>query len=80
MDEPQSWVRVGSSTLDDSDRALEEALDQLRLEHTPRLLIVLAAPRYPLEGMADELQQRVPGCEVIGCSTSGEIALSLIHI
>ena len=74
MDEPQSWVRVGSSTLDDSDRALEEALDQLRLEHTPRLLIVLAAPRYPLEGLADELQQRVPGCEVIGCSTSGEIA------
>jgi len=74
MDEPQSWVRVGSSTLDDSDRALEEALDQLRLEHTPRLLIVLAAPRYPLEGLADGLQQRVPGCEVIGCSTSGEIA------
>lgn len=74
MDEPQSWVRVGSTTLDDSDRALEEALDQLRLEHTPRLLIVLAAPRYPLEGLADELQQRVPGCEVIGCSTSGEIA------
>ena len=74
MDEPQSWVRVGSSTLNDSDRALEEALDQLRLEHTPRLLIVLAAPRYPLEGLADGLQQRVPGCEVIGCSTSGEIA------
>jgi len=74
MDEPQSWVRVGSSTLDDSDRALEEALDQLRLEHTPRLLIVLAAPRYPLEGLADGLQERVPGCEVIGCSTSGEIA------
>jgi hypothetical protein len=74
MDEPQSWVRVGSSTMDDSDRALEEALDQLRLEHTPRLLIVLAAPRYPLEGLADGLQQRIPGCEVIGCSTSGEIA------
>jgi hypothetical protein len=74
MDEPQSWVRVGSSTLDYSDRALEEALDQLRLEHTPRLLIVLAAPRYPLEGLADGLQQRIPGCEVIGCSTSGEIA------
>ena len=74
MDEPQSWVRVGSSTLDDADRALEEALDQLRLEHTPRLLIVLAAPRYPLEGLADGVQQRLPGCDVIGCSTSGEIA------
>ena len=74
MDEPQSWVRVGSSTLDDADRALEEALDQLQLEHTPRLLIVLAAPRYPLEGLADGVQQRVPGCDVIGCTTSGEIA------
>lgn len=74
MEEPQSWVRVGSSTLDDADRALEEALDQLRLEYTPRLLIVLAAPRYPLEGLADGVQQRVPGCDVIGCTTSGEIA------
>jgi hypothetical protein len=74
MDEPQSWVRVGSSTLEDPDRALEEALAQLRLEHTPRLLIVLAAPRYPLDGLADGLQQRLPGCAVIGCSTSGEIA------
>jgi hypothetical protein len=74
MDEPQSWVRVGSSTLDDADRALEEALDQLQLEHTPRLLIVLAAPRYPLEGLADGVKQRLPGCDVIGCTTSGEIA------
>lgn len=74
MDEPQSWVRVGSSTLEDPDRALEEALAQLQLEHTPRLLMVLAAPRYPLETLGDGLQQRVPGCEVIGCSTSGEIA------
>lgn len=74
MEEPQSWVRVGSSTLDDADRALEEALDQLQLEYTPRLLIVLAAPRYPLEALADGLQQQLPGCDVIGCSTSGEIA------
>ena len=74
MDEPQSWVRVGSSTLDDAVRALEEALAQLGLEHTPRLLIVLAAPRYPLEALADGLQQQLPGCDVIGCSTSGEIA------
>ena len=72
--EAQSWVRVGSSTAENPDGALEEALTQLQLEHTPKLLIVLAAPRYDLAPLAATLQERLPGCELIGCSTSGEIA------
>lgn len=74
MSEPQSWVRVGASSLDDLHQAVSEALDQLALEHTPRLVIVLAAPRYPLETVAERLHGALPEeVPVIGCSTSGEI-------
>ena len=72
--EPESWVRVGSSSLIDGSEALEQALQALNLSHDPRLLIVFAAPRYALEPLSISLRERLPGTAVIGCSTAGEIA------
>ena len=47
---------------------------QLELPAAPRLVLVLAAPRYDLAVIGAELEQRLPGCAVLGCSSSGEIA------
>ncbi|MFM7085543.1 MAG: FIST signal transduction protein, partial [Cyanobium sp.] len=74
MDQPESWVRVGSSTLEGGAEALEEAITSLNLTHDPRLLIVLAAPHYDLERLGASLGDRLPQSAVIGCTTSGEIA------
>jgi hypothetical protein len=43
--EPQSWVRVGSSTREDPTAALEEALAELDLPSQAKLLVVMAVPR-----------------------------------
>jgi hypothetical protein len=72
--EAQSWVRVGTSQLENDDAALEEAIGALALEQEPRLLIVLAAPRYNLERLSASLGERLRHVQVIGCSTAGEIA------
>ncbi|MFM7313047.1 MAG: FIST signal transduction protein [Cyanobium sp.] len=74
MAEPLSWVRVGSSTHGDADAALHEALTPLQLDHAPLLLVVLAAPRFELEPVAEALTQHLPQTAVIGCTTAGEIA------
>jgi hypothetical protein len=74
MAEPQSWVRVGASNLAGSCEALAEALAGLALEWKPRLLVVLAAPRYQLEVVACELALQLPDTAVVGCTTAGEIA------
>ena len=68
-----SWVRVGSSGADDVAVAVAEALSALRWEHTPRLVILLAAPRYPLETVAELLAAQLKDVPLIGCSSSGEI-------
>ena len=73
--EPESWVGVGCSDLSDNRAALERALEELALQWEPRLLIVFAAPRYDLEQLGANLSERMPGCSVIGCTTSGEIAV-----
>ncbi|MFM7267285.1 MAG: FIST signal transduction protein [Cyanobium sp.] len=74
MGEEQSWVRVGASTLTDGGEALEEAFAQLDLPASPKLLVVMAAPRYPLAPLAAALRQRLSDTALIGCSSSGEIA------
>ena len=73
MSEPVSWVKVGASTDGDSATAFLEALAQLDLPGLPKLLVVLGAPRYDLGAVAKSLAQSLPGCPVIGCSSSGEI-------
>jgi hypothetical protein len=78
-EQPESWVRVGSSTLDDDSEALEQAVTALHLEHEPRLLIVFAAPRFDLETLSRQLSERLPNCALIGCTTSGEIASGSAH-
>jgi len=72
--QPESWVCVGSSVLEDDHEALEQAFTSLNLAHSPQLLIAFAAPRYNLEQLGGILSDRLPDCAVIGCTTSGEIA------
>jgi hypothetical protein len=74
MAEAQSWVQVGSSNLQDTDQALAEALKSLDLQASPRLLVVLAAPRYQLDRIGAALSVEMPAVPVVGCTTSGEIA------
>lgn len=76
MAEPQSWVRVGSSTATDTTTALKEAQAQLNLPEAPKLLVVMAAPRYDLQEIAAGLQPNLADCPRIGCSSSGEIGPS----
>ena len=45
MPEPQSWVRVGSSTRVAPSAALEGALAELDLPGQAKLLVVMAVPR-----------------------------------
>lgn len=72
-DEAPSWVRVGSGTDHDTARALSEALRELNLSDTPRLLIVMAAPHHDLAVAAEGLAAHWPDSAVVGCSTAGEI-------
>jgi hypothetical protein len=74
MMEPDSWVKVGASSDDDGSRALREAIEGMQLEHEPRLLMLMAAPRHGLEPLAAILQHAYPQTPLIGCSTAGEIA------
>lgn len=74
MGEDQSWVSVGSSIHADASEALEEALGQLDLPAPPKLLVLMAAPRYPLAPLAATLRQQLGSALLIGCSSSGEIA------
>jgi hypothetical protein len=76
MAEPQSWVRVGSSTAADTTTALEEAQAQLDPPGSPKLVVVMAAPRYDLQIVSDGLRPTLPDCPLVGCSSSGEIAPS----
>lgn len=74
MNEPLSWVSVGASTLEDTRAAVEEALGQLTLSGVPRLVVLMAAPRYDLHTAAALIEPRLPEAQLIGCSSSGEIA------
>jgi hypothetical protein len=67
-------VRVAASAEADSATALDAAYAQLELPPAPRLVLVLAAPRYDLALIGAELEKRLPDCAVLGCSSSGEIA------
>ena len=74
MPEAESWVRVGSSIDPDTTAALAELLDQLDAPATPKLLVLMAAPRYDLATLAAGLRESLPDSPLIGCSSSGEIA------
>lgn len=74
MSEPQSWVKVGCSNLEDGRDALEQALQNLALTDSPHLVVVLAAPRYDLSEISVALSGRLPDSRLIGCTTAGEIA------
>jgi hypothetical protein len=57
----------------DLQEAIDEAFSELDLQHTPRLLVVLASPDRDLGDVGSALETRCPGAAVIGCSTAGEI-------
>lgn len=72
---PRRWVRVGSSTLPDSQAALAGALQGIAGTTPPKLVVLLASPHYDLAAVAAGLRDVLPdGTAVIGCTTSGEIA------
>lgn len=62
---PKSWVRVAASAKADTSIALNDAMTQLELPPAPRLVLVLASPRYDLAVIGAELEQRLPGCAVL---------------
>jgi len=69
-----SWVKVGASTQPGTTEALEEALRSLESPTAPKLVVALVAPHFDLPTIAEGLHQALPGTQVIGCTTSGEIA------
>lgn len=72
----QSWVRVGASCESESEGALHQALQALQCPEDPKLIIALIAPNFDLATVANGLYGAFPGAQVIGCTTSGEIAPS----
>ncbi|MEX0587770.1 MAG: FIST N-terminal domain-containing protein [Cyanobium sp.] len=70
----ESWVKVGASKLLNTTEALDEALLALQGPQSPKLVVALVAPSFEMQAIAEGLHQALPGTEVIGCTTSGEIA------
>ena len=69
----ESWVQVGTSSLNETPQALEQALQNLQCPQDPKLIVALIAPNFDLAVVAEELNTTFPHTQVIGCTTSGEI-------
>lgn len=74
MTQSESWVRVGASSDPDTARALQEVLAQLDPPDQPKLLVLMAAPRFDLAQLAAGIRASLPDAPLVGCSSSGEIA------
>jgi len=70
-DEP--WVRVGQSTLSDSEAAATAATESALAGATARLLVVFASTHHDLSRVARCVDSLSGSAEVIGCSTAGEV-------
>jgi hypothetical protein len=70
----ESWVKVAASTKPGSAEALTEALRALESPAPPKLVVALVAPHFDLATIAEGLYEALPGTQVIGCTTSGEIS------
>ena len=70
----ETWVKVGASTKTESAEALNEALHALEIPAPAKLVVALVAPHFDLATIAEGLYEALPGTQVIGCTTSGEIS------
>jgi hypothetical protein len=69
----ESWVQVGTSSLNDTTQALEQALQNLQCPQDRKLIVALIAPNFDLAVVAEGLNTNFPRTQVICCTTSGEI-------
>ena len=67
------WIRVGTSTDRDPDRAVQEALAPVLAVGIPRLAIIFCSPAHDLAAISRRVKQTLGDGDVIGCSTSGEL-------
>ncbi len=74
------WFSVGRSLATESSAAAAEAVAQALTgaasPHSAALAIVFATPAHANSVLLGQLAELLPGVEVIGCSTAGEIAVS----
>lgn len=69
------WVKVGRSVNSDPVAAATEALAGcLTMDVKPSLVVVFADHRYELDCLAETIFIGAGRCEMIGCTTAGEIA------
>ena len=69
------WVKVGRSTNPDPVAAASEALAScVTPDLAPALVVVFADHRYELDCLVETIYISAGRCEMIGCTTAGEIA------
>jgi hypothetical protein len=67
------WIRVGTSSAADSQRAVQEALEPIQELGQPRLAIIFCSPAHDLAVISRLVKQALGDSEVIGCSSAGEL-------
>ena len=71
--EPIRWVRVGTSSNPDPQRAVAEALAPVLEMGQPKLAILFCSPAQDLTQVSRLVKQSIGENEVIGCSSAGEL-------
>jgi hypothetical protein len=69
----ERWVRVGTSSAADPERAVQEALAPILALGQPKLAILFGSPAHDLAVISRLVKQAVGDHEVIGCSSAGEL-------
>ena len=71
--EPIRWVRVGTSSNQEPERAVAEALAPVLEMGQPKLAILFCSPAQDLSQVSRLVKQAIGNNEVIGCSSAGEL-------
>ncbi|MFM8258465.1 MAG: FIST N-terminal domain-containing protein [Vulcanococcus sp.] len=71
--EPSRWVRVGTSSNRDPERAVAEALAPVLELGQPKLAILFCSPAQDLTQVSRLVKAAIGENEVIGCSSAGEL-------
>jgi len=71
--EADRWIQVGSSTKQQTELAVQEALAPVLGRGEPKLTIIFCSPAFNLAEVSRLVQAAVGAGEVIGCSTAGEL-------
>jgi hypothetical protein len=70
---PSRWVRVGTSSDHDPERAVQEALAPILEMGQPRLAVLFCSPAQDLTQISRLVKRAIGDNEVIGCSSAGEL-------